>query len=320
MDDGIEERLSAGLEARREQRGAGEVVGRLQRQVDGLYAERRHFAGRVDQLRANLDRLEAKSRSWFGSRVSRNLDEQLDLARLETYEAEDRLDDVERRFEAARTALDEARDRQETIEATSSDYEAALEVKEQHLLDAGDPRAERLRGIAADLERQAAVRQELDDLLTSVGWSDRALDTLEHLLGNARSATLADLAGGGVLASKAKYDEIEAVNRAATYAEQCLAKLADELRVYGERRSLHTGLQTDSRTKLLDLWMDSGYGDAQSFLELMKTQQRLPRTRSLLQQVGEDLRLRRAEILTALVELTADRQRLLAQGAAPREP
>jgi hypothetical protein len=65
-------------------------------------------------------------------------------------------------------------------------------------------------------------------------------------------------------------------------------------------------------TRFLDIWLDSGRRDVQDFLQLMKTQQRLPRTRSLLQQIGDDLQLRRAEITEALDELTAERQRLLA--------
>lgn len=80
-----------------------------------------------------------------------------------------------------------------------------------------------------------------------------------------------------MLSSKAKYDEIAAVGNATAYAERCLAKLEDELQVYGEHRPL----------------------DA------------VPRTRSLLQQIGDDLRRRRAEILTTTDGLTAERRRLL---------
>jgi hypothetical protein len=311
MEEGVEERLSAGREARQEERGVSQEVSRLQRQVDALYAERRYFAGRVDQLRAAEDHLEARSRSWVSSWLARGLDERLETAREETFDAEDRFDDVERQFEAARVALAAARGRQEVIAGVTSDYEAALDLKERSLLDVGDPRAERLREITSGLERQAAVLRETDDLLTSVGWSDRALDTLEHLVGRARKWALADLGGGGVLSSKAKYDELGAVGNAAAYAEKCLAKLKDELRLYGERQQLTDGLQVDARARFLEIWIDSPYRDLRSFLEIMKTQNRIPRARSLLQQIGDDLRLRRGEILTATDALTVERATLL---------
>jgi hypothetical protein len=311
MEEGVEERLSAGREARQEERGVSQEVNRLQRQVDALYAERRHFAGRVDQLRAAEDHLQARSRSWIRSLFSGDLAQQFEAAREETFDAEDRLDDVERQFEAARAALAAARGQQEAIAGVTSAYEAALDLKERSLLEAGDPRAERLREIATGLEQQAAVLRETDDLLTSVGWSDRALDTLEHLVGRARSMALNDLGGGGILAGKAKYDELGAVGSAAAYAERCLAKLKDELRLYGERQQLTDGLQVDARARFLDVWIDSPYRDLRSFLEIMKTQNRIPRTRSLLQQIGDDLTLRRAEILTTQDTPAAERTALL---------
>ncbi|NEA31513.1 hypothetical protein [Streptomyces sp. SID13031] len=312
MEEDVE-RLSAGREARQEERGVSQEVNRLQRQVDALYAERRHFAGRVDQLRAAEDHLKARSRSWISSLFSRDLAAQFEAAREETFDAEDRLDEVERQFEAARVALAAARGHQEAIAGVTSDYEAALDLKERRLLDAGDPWAERLREIIAGLGQQAEVLRETDDLLTSVGWSDRALDTLEHLVGRARQSALTDLADGSFLSSKAKYDELGAVGTAAAYAERCLAKLKDELRLYGERRPLTDGPQVDARARFLDSWIDSPYRDLRSFLAIMKTQNRIPRTRSLLQQIGDDLRLRRAEILTATDTLTAERRTLLSR-------
>jgi DNA repair exonuclease SbcCD ATPase subunit len=300
------------MAARQEQRGVGATVSRLQRQVDALYAETRHFAGRLAELSERLDRLEARSRSWFGLLVPRGLDEQLEVLRLETDEAEDRLNEARRNFESARDELDQARSRQEELAATSADYEIALQDKEKRLLAAKDPRAGRLGEIAAEQEQQAVALQGTDDLLTSLGWSDRALDTLEHLIGSTRRWATADLAGGGVLAGKAKYDELTAVGNAAAYADQCLARLKDELQVYGERQSLETGVPLDTKARFLDVWMDHPYGDLRSFLRIVQAQHRLPRTRSLLQQIGDDLRQRRAEILTATDQLTAERQHLLA--------
>jgi hypothetical protein len=300
------------MAARQEQRSTAETIGRLQRQVDALYAETRHVAGRLAELSERLDHLEARSRSWLSSLWSRGLEERVDLLRLETDEAEDRYDEARRKFETARAELDEARERQDELAATSADYEDALREKEERLVASGDPRAERLQEIAAEQERQAAVLQEADDLLTTVSWSDRAVDTLEHLTGSARRWALNDVAGGGVLAGKPKYDELAAVGNAAAYAEQCLARLKDEMKAYGERQPLETGLQLDARSRFLDVWIDQPYRDVRSFLRLMDTQRRLPRTRSLLQQIGDDLRLRRAEILTATDQLATERQRLLA--------
>jgi DNA repair exonuclease SbcCD ATPase subunit len=311
--EGIEGRLAAGLAARQEQAAVGASISRLQRRVDGLYAETRHFAGRLDELTARLERLEGKARSWFGSLLYRNLDEQVELLRLETDEVEDRFEEARRNFEAARDELEQARRRQEELAAGSADYDAALQDKEKRLLAEGDPRAGRLAEIAAEQERLAGVLQDTDDLLTSISWSDRALDTLEHLITSARRFALTDLAGGGAMAGKAKYDELAAVSNAAAYAEQCLGKLKDELDVYGERQSLVTGEPMDSRARFLDIWLDSPSRDLQSFLKVAEAQHRLPRTRSLLQQIGDDLRQRRAEVLTTVDKLTAERQRLLAK-------
>ncbi|HEY0474121.1 MAG TPA: hypothetical protein VGD34_20770 [Kribbella sp.] len=312
MAEGTEGRLLAGMAARQEQRSTAETISRLQRQVDGLYAETRHVAGRLAELSERLDHLEARSRSWLSSLWSRGLEERVDLLRLETDEAEDRYDEARRKFETARAELNGARERQDELAATSADYEDALKEKEERLLASGDPRAERLQEIAAEQERQAAVLQEAADLLTTVSWSDRAVDTLEHLTGSARKWALNDVAGGGVLAGKPKYDELAAVGKAAAYAEQCLARLKDEMKAYGERQPPETGLQLDARSRFLDVWIDQPYRDVRSFLRLMDTQRRLPRTRSLLQQIGDDLRLRRAEILTATDQLATERQRLLA--------
>jgi hypothetical protein len=54
------------------------------------------------------------------------------------------------------------------------------------------------------------------------------------------------------------------------------------------------------------------YGDLRSLLQIVEAQHRLPRTRSPLQQIGDDLRQWRAEILTATDQLAAERQHLLA--------
>lgn len=285
----------------------------MQRRVDGLYAETRHFAARLAELDERLERLEAKSRSWFGQLLSRDLDERLELLRLEADEAEDRYDEARTNFEAARNELDQARERQSELAAGVADYDAALQDKEERLTTAGDPRATRLAEIATELERQAAVLQEADDLLTSVGWSGRALDTLEHLVGRTKKAALNDLVGGGMLAGKAKYDEMDALSNAAAYAEQCLGKLKDELLVYGERQSLQTGEPLDSRARFLDVWLDSSGHDVRSLLQVLEAQHRLPRTRSLLQQVDADLRDRRATISTTIDQLIAERRHLLAE-------
>jgi PHD/YefM family antitoxin component YafN of YafNO toxin-antitoxin module len=308
METGEEEHFTGGPPT---ERNSAETVHRLQRRLDGLYAERKHFAGRLDEVGDNLNRLEARSRSWLASKLSRNLEEQVEFARLEYDEARYRFDDVRQRFEAVREELDQARARHDGLLAGAAEYEIALTDKEDALLAAGDPRADRLRAIAADLERQAVVLQETDDLLTSVGWSDRALDTLDHLIGRARTAALTDIAGGGVLSGKAKYDELAAVGNAAAYAERCLAKLRDELQLYGARQPVDDGLKVDAQARFLDIWLDSPGGDLRTLMQVMQTQNRIPRTRSLLQQVGDDLRLRRAEILTATDRLTAERRRLL---------
>lgn len=307
METGEEEHFTGGPEAHHD---SAETVRRLQRLLDGLYAERKHFAGKLDEVSENLDRLEARSRSWLAGRLSRNLDEQLEFARLEYDEAQYRFDDVRQRFEAARDELDDARARHEGLVAGAAEYEISLTDKERGLVAADDPRAERLQAIAADLDRQAAVLQETDDLLTSVGWSDRALDTLDHVIGTARKWAISDAAGGGLISSKAKYDELAAVGNAAAYAERCLAKLQDELSRYGARQPVDTGLTVDAQARFLDIWLDSG-GDLRTLMQVIQTQNRVPRTRSLLQQISDDLRQRRAEILTATDRLTAERRSLL---------
>lgn len=303
----------AGAAARDEQRGVAESAGRLQRRVDNLYAETRHFAELFTELDERLERLEGKSRSWFGRWLARDLDEQVEVLRLETDEAEDRFNEARGKFEAARDELERARGRQQELAAGAADYDVALRDKEDQLTAAGDPRAGRLAEIAGELERQAAVLQETDDLLTSVGWSDRALDTLEHLVMRTKKAALNDLVGGGVLAGKAKYDEMAAVSNAAAYAEQCLGKLKDELLVYGERQSLQTGAPLDSGARFLDVWLDSSGHDVRSLLRVIEAEQRLPRTRRLLEQVNDDLRVRRSAIATTMDQLTAERRRLLAR-------
>lgn len=299
------------MEPGEEEHFTAETVNRLQRQLDGLYAERKHFAGRLDDLGDNLDRLEARSRSWLATKLSRNLEEQVEFARLEYDEARHRFEEVCQRFETARDELDQARARHDGVIAGAAAEEIALADKENALIEVGDPRAERLRGIAGDLEQQAVVLQETDDLLTSVGWSDRALDTLDHLISRARSAAIKDFAGGGILSGKAKYDELAAVGNAATYAERCLAKLKDELQLYGGRQPVDDGLKVDAQARFLDIWLDRSGGDLRTLMQVIQTQNRVPRTRNLLQQIGDDLRVRRAEILTATDRLTAERRRLL---------
>lgn len=299
------------MEPGEEEHFTAETVNRLQRQLDGLYAERKHFAGRLDDLGDNLDRLEARSRSWLATKLSRNLEEQVEFARLEYDEARHRFEEVCQRFETARDELDQARARHDGVVAGAAAEQIALADKENVLIEVGDPRAERLRGIAGDLEQQAVVLQETDDLLTSVGWSDRALDTLDHLISRARSAAISDFAGGGILSGKAKYDELAAVGNAATYAERCLAKLKDELQLYGGRQPVDDGLKVDAQARFLDIWLDRSSGDLRTLMQVIQTQNRVPRTRNLLQQIGDDLRVRRAEILTTTDRLTAERRRLL---------
>jgi chaperonin cofactor prefoldin len=299
------------MDGHHQQQNSAESVQRLQRQLDGLYAERKHFAGKLAELGEELNRLEARSRSWLAGKLSRNLDEQLEFARLGYDDAQDRFDDVRQRFDAVRAELDEARAQHEGVVAGVAEYENVLADKEKTLLAGEDPRSWHLREIAVKLDQRATELQETDDLLTSVGWSDRAIDTLEHMVGNAKKFAISDLAGGGVLSGKAKFDELAAVAGASAYAERCLAKLKGELSRYGERQPVDTGLKVDAQTRFLDVWLDMGSHDVQTLIQVMQTQNRLPRTRSLLQQIGEDLRLRRAEILTETDRLAAERRRLL---------
>jgi len=311
MADGVEERIAAGRAARQELRPLSESVHRLQRQLDGLHAEARHWDKKLTQHYADLDRLERRSGSLFGSLFGGNSEQRLADLRATTYEAEDRYDEARRRLEETRTELDDARAQHDDVQLVADDYEAALDAKEAGLVAAGGPTVDRLHRIAVELEDLAVRLRETDDLLTSVGWADRALDTVEYLVGRATHAAAGDLAGGGILSGKAKFDELQAVQSATTYAERTLLKLSEELRVYGERRSLESGRPLDAGARILDVWLDRPGHDLKAFLDVLQTRKQIPRTRDLVRQVADDLGVRRTEILTATEALSAERTTLL---------
>ena len=311
MADRVDQRIAAGRSARAELQPLSETIHRLQRQMDGLYAETRHWDKKVAHGYDQLDRLERRTGSWLGSLFGRGQEQQLDDLRAELYEAEDRYADARRRFEETRTELDEARDRHDDLQLVADDYAAALDDKESGLLTAGDDTADRLRVIATELEDLAVRLGETDDLLTSVGWSDRALDTLGFLVGRAMPAAAGDLAGGGILAGKAKFDELQAVDSAAAYADRCLSKLSEELRTYGERRPLRSGQPLDAGARLLDVWLDRPGLDVKAFVLVLQARKQIPRTRDVVRQVADDLAVRRTEILAETEALTTERTALL---------
>ncbi len=122
-------------------------------------------------------------------------------------------------------------DRLKALRGVDAEHEAALAAKEAAVAAVpGDPRAAELAELAGTRGGLDAQAKEVDEAIDAARSAAAALVTVSDHLGSASSwSTFDTWLGGGALASMAKHDRLDQVQRAATYAEGKMALLRREL-------------------------------------------------------------------------------------------
>lgn len=220
-------------------------------------------------------------------------------------EAEARLAAVEREHDAARRRLDH-------LAAAQGTYAAALEEKEQHLAESGDPRGRSLLQLADERGRLIGEINELSEALAAAGAAEQALTQVQERLGSASSwSTYDTFFGGGAISSAVKHSRLDEAADAAAEADQRLAVLRTELADVDDLTLTAPQLAVGGGTRFVDVWFDNIFTDLAVRDRIRQAQQNVARSMQLVSDVQARLTTRAARVRARLSAIEAERQDLL---------
>ena len=225
-------------------------------EVDALERAARHGQRQVDALEGlTLDRVLAALR---GSR-----DDDLERERAEAQAAAYRLAQARARGAVLRAELEELVGRLDALADVDAERERALAAKDAFLRGrADDPRAAELTRIATERGGLDDEIREVDEAVVAAEAAAAALGQVAELLGSAGSWSTYDTwLGGGMISSAVKHDRLDQAQRAATRAEQQLARLRRELADVGGAADVVPALGMSGMTRFFDIWFDNIFTD-----------------------------------------------------------
>jgi hypothetical protein len=308
----IERRLAGAAEAVREYELATHRATILDLQLAELAARLDASRAEYAAEQADVERLEGLSLTRVLASLRGARDDQLARERAEAEaahyrarEAQVRLDQLRREYEAAQARLGQ-------LSEAPATYAAVLDEKERWLAGSGDPRGARLLALADERGRLAGELREIREALGAARLAREACAQVQERLGSASNwSTYDTFFGGGAISSAVKHTRLDDAAEAAAYADRCLAVLRTELADIGDAGPINPQLATDRTTRFLDVWFDNIFTDLTVRDQIKQAQENVARSIQLVTNVYGRLERRAAETRARLDGIDQQRHSFL---------
>jgi hypothetical protein len=310
--DDIERRLASAAEALREYEvntsrstDLRDRMDEMATQLAALRTRHAHEQKDVERLEGlSLTRVLASLRGARENTLERERAE-ADAARYRVAEAESRLDALRREHSAAQARLSQ-------LAAAPSDYAAALDDKERHLRESGDPRRTRLLELADERGRLTGEIHEVAEALRAARTAGQALSQVGEALGSAAGwSTYDTFLGGGLLSSSMKHSRLDEAAEAAARADQSLAVLRTELADVHGAALTAPRLAVGELTRFVDVWLDNIFTDLAVRDQIKQAQENVDGSIQLVREVQARLEERAARTHARLAAIATERRALL---------
>jgi hypothetical protein len=193
----------------------------------------RHTARLADEER-DVRRLEGLSLARVLAAIRRTYAEDLDRERAERDAELYKLSEAQAQRDLLQQEADRLAQRIVRLRGAREAWTAVLAEKETHLSRYGGPQAGALLALAEERGQLRSEQREVGEALAAAADADHAIvELLEHLTSAEGWSTYDTFVGGGALSSAVKHGQIDAAQRAASYAETRLVVLSKELRDVG---------------------------------------------------------------------------------------
>jgi hypothetical protein len=189
----------------------------------------------------------------------------------------------------------------------SAQWRQALNVEEGRLLDAGGGAAAQLVEISGQRAAVAAQRAEVAQAQAAARVAVSALKAAAQLLDSAESwSTYDTFFGGGMLASMAKHDRMDAASAELKAADSALERLSSELADVG--LAAVGGIDVDELTRTFDIWFDNIFTDWSVADRISEAAERTQRAVRAVDTASARLRVRDSELVALGVTLAKARE------------
>jgi hypothetical protein len=309
----LEERLSSASAAVREHSLAQRRLQELQRRIDELSHKAEQQRGEHRSEQDDVDRLEGISLTSVFAAVSGSRDDKLARERAEVDAAHLRLRHTEAELEVLRRDHARQQLRVTDLEQAPQHLADVLNEKETLLREVGDPRADRLFGLAEEDGRLRGEVPELNEAVEAALAASAALREAAMSLDSASSWSSYDtFFGGGRIASSIKHSRLDDAAEATARADQRLALLRTELSDVSAGTTSHT-LYIDGRTRTFDIWLDNIYADLAVHDRIKKSQQAVARAAASVSEIMAGLAEHARKTRERLSQIDAERHRILTE-------
>jgi hypothetical protein len=310
--DDIERRLASAAEALREYEvttsRSTDLRGRIDEMATQLTALRTRHA---DELK-DVERLEGLSLTRVLASLRGSRDETLERERAEADAARYRVAEAESRLDALRREQSAAQARLDQLAAAPGDYAAALDAKEHHLRQSGDPRRTRLLALAEERGRLTGEIHEAAEALRAAGTATQALSRVRETLDSADGwSTFDTFGGGGLLTSAIKHSRLDEAAEEAARADRSLAALRTELADVPGAALTAPQLAIGELTRFVDVWLDNIFTDLAVQDRINQAQENVERSTQLVHEVRTRLEQRIAQARARLDAIDSERHTLL---------
>lgn len=229
MPTPIDEQLMQARQQLRRRRKLESMRGEARRILLDEQAKLSHYQRKLDDEQADVDKLEEFSLTGLFYSVLGTKEERLQRERQEVLAAKLKHDETAEAVRHAAIEVERLEAELSGFRSAEADFERLLEQKEQLLRQAGDGRTSTLLALS---EQAADLRAELRELDEALEAGDAALDALEGVRAELRSAQnwgTWDLLGGGMLSTMAKHSHIDVARSRAHRAQERLHRFREEL-------------------------------------------------------------------------------------------
>lgn len=306
--------LEATAQARRERDGLGAQAAMVRQRLDHEHTAVTAARECLDEEQRDVAKLESMSlaRIVTGLKGSRSSD--LDRERAEALAAEYAVAQIEARIARDEAELSSLTERIDAFGDLGLRHQQALVARAAEVR--ADARAgsaqERLTALAAELGETRALLEELTQADVAARGAAEALGEVAPLLGSARNWAMFDLMQGGFITSLVKYNRVDEASKLMRAADAALARLALELVDVGMDGVGNVGISETTRG--LDIWFDNVFSDYSAKQRIQEAATRVYELRSAVRDARKGLEGRTNAALLRLVELEAERNRLLVEG------
>lgn len=314
MSDEIEQRLAAAARAAREYELCGQQQTQLRAREKAAAADldgaRQEYAGEEK----DVERLEHLSLTRVLAALHGAREDALAREKAQADAARYRVAQAQQRLDAARAELASMDDRLAQLAEAPREYADALAAKEQYLTRSADPRGARLLALADERGRIAAELTELRRAGDDADAAAQALADVQDRLGTAANwSTFDTYLDHGMIANAIKHDRIDQAARAASAADQRLARLRADLHELGGYEPTAPRLEISSGFKFADIFFNNIFTDLAVGRQIRDAQDNVDRSIEQVSALQDRLKDQVRAVNERLSDMDTERRQLLTQ-------